>query len=263
MSKRGTIGKAALVTGAAIRLGRSMALELAGRGFHIALHYLSSEQEARAAAEEIRSLGVSCALFQADLADTDQTEELWRRALAEFPDLELVVNSVSVFKPGNLRDLEAARLGRDLTINLVAPLLLARGLARDSGRGQVVNILDQRIDTLEPGYFSYTLTKAALRDATLMAARELGPEVRVNGIAPGPVLAPVDKTVHHLLTRSRNLPLARHGKTADINLALTYLLDADYVTGQILYVDGGGHLGERDGNNKDKQPSSSDHNRDK
>mgnify|MGYP002641726723 CR=1 FL=1 len=231
-----------LVTGATRRLGRLAAEVFAERGWDVVIHHRGPAAAADGTAEAVRHAGRRCWVLEADLCDAAATAGLVPAAVALAGRLDGLVNNASVFEPGRLKASGDALLDRHLTVNLRAPLVLLREFARATDRGLVVNLLDSRIESLDWTHFVYTLSKQALRDATRMAALELAPGIRVNGIAPGPVLPPEDLDPGYLARRVAETPLARSGGTGDVAAALRWLIDSDFVTGQVIYVDGGQHL---------------------
>ncbi len=236
------MAKAALVTGGAKRIGRAVALALAEDGFDVAVHYGRSEAEARETCAAIRERGRDAEAFPCDLADAEAVAGLVPAVAARMPGLALLVNNASLFEPGSLRDLDLAQYERTMAINLRAPLILARDFAARAAAGQIINLLDQRVTHDDPRFFAYTVTKKALAAVTAMAAKELGPAIRVNGICPGPILPPPGKGKEYLEKVAAGLPLERPGGPADVVEAVRYLVRAAYVTGELLFVDGGEHL---------------------
>jgi NAD(P)-dependent dehydrogenase (short-subunit alcohol dehydrogenase family) len=236
---------AALVTGGGRRIGAHLARTLAGRGYAVAIHYRTSATEAEAVADEIERSGARTATLQADLNDPAQLEGLIAAAQAALGPITVLVNSAAVFEHDHAADFSVAQWDRQLATNLRAPVVLAREFARllpAAAAGLVVNLLDQRIAAPTRGYFSYTLSKLALAAATELLAAALAPRVRVNGIAPGLTLisgAQSEADFERLIDRT---PLGRGSSPDAIARALIYLLEADVVTGQILFVDGGRHL---------------------
>lgn len=233
---------AALVTGAAKRLGREIALHLAREGYDIALHYRTSQAEAEKTAAEIRALGRRCEMFSADLADTKNLAPLVEKARAAFPGLSVLVNSASVFDRGNLLESDEAFYRRQFSINFDAPVFLTRAFAKAAGRGTVVNLLDSRIAADSHPYFFYLLSKKALADFTRMAAAELGPKIRVNGVCPGYVLPPEGWDDHYRATLEKKLPLGKTATAQDVARAAHTLIANESLTGQLLFIDGGEHL---------------------
>ena len=231
-----------MITGAAIRIGKAIAQAFANRGYELAIHYNRSAQEAQGLHRVLTEQGVPCELFSADLNDPAQYADLIERARQRFSNLQVLVNSASIFENALLKDTEEDLLERHLSINLKAPMRLSRDFARQISPGHIINILDQRIEGNHPSYFAYTVSKKALADVMQMSAVELAPDIRVNGIAPGFILPPPGAQTSSLLRLRESIPLRRQGTLDNIRQAVYYLLDNDYVTGQILYVDGGEHL---------------------
>ena len=239
---------AALVTGAARRLGRALALAAARAGYDVALHHRSSADEADTVAAEIRALGRRAAILSGDLVEAGVPERLVADAAAALGPLTLLVNSASLFQEDRIETLEAAGLQAHMAANLQAPLLLARAFAAalPAGReGLIVNLTDQRVWRLNPTFFSYTLSKAALWTATQTLAQALAPRIRVNAIGPGPTLASVHQSPADFAAEAANVPLGHGASPAEIAQALAYLIDAPSVTGQMIAVDGGQHLAWR------------------
>jgi len=233
---------AVLITGAAKRLGRSIALTLADRGFDIAAAYHSSEDAARSLRDEIRSKGVACELAKRDLRDPSEAESLMDWALETFPDLEVVVNNASVYAKGTILETKPADLERDIALHLVSPFVLTRGFAASGAEGVVVNMLDARISRNSTNRFSYLLSKKALGEFTAMAAAELGPRVRVNGVAPGLILPPEGENGNYLDALAENIPAKRSGTVEEFLSAVLFLVENKYVTGQTIHVGGGMEL---------------------
>ncbi len=236
------MGKAALVTGGGKRLGRAICLALAERGYDIAVHYNRSRSEAEDTAEAIDDLGVNSETFQHDLSDTTNSREFIKSVTKVFPGLSLLVNSASLFENVEFEDVTEEQFDRDFNINFKSPFFLSRYFSKEPSAEHIVNLLDTRVSQIETEHFVYNLTKKALRDFTFMAAKALGPKIRVNGICPGPILPPPGKDKSYLEKISMNTALKTPGKPEYVISALNYLLDNPYVTGECLYVDGGQHL---------------------
>ena len=233
---------AALVTGGAKRIGLAIATALAERGYDIALHYRSSREEAERAAETIRRSGRSCGIFPCDFNRTEEVLNLVPRVFERFPGCRILVNSASIFERGFLKDTTEDLFDRHLRVNLKAPLFLTRAFAAQGSSGLVVNLCDAKITGELTAYFAYSLTKKALHAFTLMAAKELGPRIRVNAVAPGMILPSTEHSEDDLVRMSKKLPLRRKGDVRYVVSAVLYLLDNDYVTGECLFVDGGEHI---------------------
>lgn len=236
------MSKAALITGGGIRLGRAISLALAERGYDIALHYNSSEKGAEETAREIKSLGVRCETFQADLSVIKKARALIPRVFEVFPECAVLINNASTFENINFTEVTEETFDMDLNINFKAPFFLTQDFSRQSAAELVVNMLDMRVSQIETEHFVYNLSKKALRDFTLMAAKALGPGIRVNGICPGPILPPPEEDEEYLARISKGTPLGKPGNPDYIILALKYILDNPYITGEYLFVDGGQHL---------------------
>jgi len=237
--------KTALVTGAAKRLGRAIALGLAKDGWDIVVHYRSSASEAHSTAEEIRQLGRRAIVLDGDLANERTTRELLPRAIAEIGPIGCVVNSASLFEYDNASSFSAQNLDRHMQANLAAPVLLAQALhdsTPESSESVVINLLDQKLFNPNPDFLSYTLSKAGLQSATVLLAQALAPRVRVVGIAPGLTLVSGDQTEEGFAVAHKQTPLGKSSTPEDIVGAACYLANASAVTGTVLVVDGGQHL---------------------
>ncbi|MFB9245742.1 SDR family oxidoreductase [Massilia antarctica] len=235
----------ALVTGAGRRIGRAIALGLARAGWDVALHYRSSEAEAREVAAAIGALGRRAALLQCDLADEAGVRALLPRAAAELGPVGCVVNNASQFDYDSAADFSPALLASHMQANVAAPILLARALHAATPAGEqavVINLLDQKLYNLNPDFLSYTLSKAALHTATSMLAQALAPTVRVVGVAPGITMLSGEQTEAGFARAHRATPLGQSSTPDDIVAAVCYLAGARAVTGTTLVVDGGQHL---------------------
>ena len=239
------IPRAALVTGGAVRLGRSIALALAGQGFAVAVHCNSRRREAEATAAEIRALGVRAVVLVADLAREDEVQGLVAAATAAIGPLGVLVNNASTFERDEWND--ATRESWDLHMepNLRAPFVLAQHFARalpEAAEGVVLNMLDMRVWSLTPHFVSYTVSKAGLWALTQSLALALAPRVRVVAIGPGPALPNARQSQAQFERQAASTPL-RRGTTADeVAQAALMLLALPSVTGQMLALDGGQHL---------------------
>ena len=241
MSARGV----ALVTGGARRLGRHLVRTLAERGWAVAIHYRDSRDEAETLAAEIAAAGGRALPVQADLADPAQAERVLATAADALGPISVLVNNAAIFDYDHAREFSVAGWDRQLAINLRAPVLLARDFARilpPDRTGLIVNLLDHGIAWRPKGYFSYTISKTALATATELLALELAPQVRVNAIAPGLTLISGKQSAADFERLVNRTPLGKGSSPAAIRRAFEYLLDAEVVTGQILFVDGGRRL---------------------
>jgi NAD(P)-dependent dehydrogenase (short-subunit alcohol dehydrogenase family) len=239
------VPRAALVTGAARRLGREIALGLARAGWDVAVHFGHSASEAQATAADIAALGRRAVAVRADLADEASTLAMFDEACARLGPIGCVVNNASRFVYDRPSGFHYATLQEHLLPNLAAPLLLARRLHESlpaGACGVVVNLLDQKLENLNPDFFSYTLTKSALAAATRMMAMAFAPKLRVAGVSPGITLVSGDQTEAGFERAHRMTPLGRSSTPADVVQAVVYLAQARAVTGVNLLVDGGQHL---------------------
>lgn len=236
------MGKAALITGGGKRLGKAISLFLAESGYDIAIHYNHSDKEAKETADLIRGHGRQAEIFQSNLSEMKEVRSLIPKVLEVFPECSILVNSASIFENVGFSEVTEEVFDRDFNTNFKAPFFLSQDFSRGNNSELIINMLDMRIDKIETQHFSYNLTKKALRDFTLMAAKELGPKIRVNGICPGPILPPPDKDIQYLKKIAENTPLKKPGNPDYIISAVEYILDNTFVTGQCLFVDGGQHL---------------------
>ena len=229
----------ALVTGAAKRIGREVALYLARNGHNIALHYHHSKPEAMATAQAIYKIGVRCELFCCDLSDEAQALKLAPQVFKAFPNLNLLINSASIFIPNHFSAADLTLFRTHWDINYKAPYILTCEFARLVKKGQVINFVDANVVKYKTKYADYLMTKKALLEFTKMAAVQWGPRIRVNGISPGMILAPVNNQPDDRKKRARQIPLQRTGSPAHILQSIRFLLENDYLTGQIIANDGG------------------------
>ena len=237
------LARAALVTGAGRRVGRTVALDLARAGFDVAIQYRDSREEAEATAGAVGALGRRAAVLAADLADPAAVAGLVPAARAALGPLGVLVNNASVFEPDAVGGLDPALWERHFAVNLRAPVFLAEAFAAQvEGEGAVVNLIDQRVWKLTPRFFSYTLSKAALWTATRTLAQALAPRVRVNGIGPGPTFASARQAPEDFARQQAALPLGRGPSPEEIATAVRFLIEARTVTGQMIALDGGQHL---------------------
>lgn len=228
----------ALVTGGAIRLGRALCIGLARNGYNIVVHYNNSEGPARSTAEEIESLGVQCRIVQMDLNNNLDSENLIQQAQKPFGKLQVLVNSASVYDGGTIADTTEAMFDRNIQVNLKAPFFLSRAFQNQCGSGNIVNILDNKIYFNQFHYAAYLLSKKMLAEFTYLAALEFAPNIRVNAVAPGVVLPASIRSPEYVAWRLEAIPLKKQGNTEHIVKALHYILDNDFVSGQVLTVDG-------------------------
>lgn len=245
---------AALITGAARRLGRAMALYLAGRGYDVAIHYDRSADDAHATVADARALGVRAQAFQADLLDEAATAALIPAVTAALEPLSVLVNNASIFDYDTIHSATRDSWDRHIGSNLRAPFLLTQAFAAQAApagqqdgeplaTGLIVNMVDQRVLKPTPEFMTYSLAKAGLWALTRTTAQALAPGVRVNAIGPGPTMIGARQSQEHFDRQRAATILERGADAGDVTAALGFLLDAKAVTGQLICVDGGQHLG--------------------
>ncbi len=237
---------AALVTGGARRIGRALVLALAEAGYAVAIHHHRSHAKAKALAAQICQGGGKAIALAADLADEAAVKRLLPEAAAALGPIGVLVNNASIFENDSVTTVSRQGWDAPLAINLRAPFVLIQEFAAylpPEAGGAVVNLLDERVWNLTPYFVSYTLTKAALWTLTRTTALALAPRIRVNGIGPGPTLPSPRQSPEQFLERCRNLPLRRGTSPSEIAAALRFILAAPAMTGQMIALDGGEHLG--------------------
>jgi len=235
-------GKTILITGAAKRIGHALAIELAKQGANIIIHYNTSEGEAKTLFDDIRNLGVEVYLTKADLTKPRESSELIQKAMETAGVIDALINSASVFSAKKFWDVTIDDLNIDMLVNAWAPFILSREFAQKLGRGKIVNFLDTRIAGYDFDRFSYYLSKKMLETLTMSLALEFAPNITVNAVAPGLILPPEGKDRGYLEKLEKTVPLKRHGAVSDVVSSAIFLLLSDFVTGQVIYVDGGKHL---------------------
>jgi NAD(P)-dependent dehydrogenase (short-subunit alcohol dehydrogenase family) len=234
-------GRTALVTGGAVRVGRAISLVLAGAGARVVVHYNASEEPALRLLDEIRERGGSAEAVQADLRRHDAVTRLAAEVEERWP-VDLLVNNASTFPPEGLADVTRDLWEETIAVNLRAPFFLTQRLGsamRARGGGVIVNLGDLAGIQTWSGYAAHSISKAGLLHLTRVAARALAPEVRVVAVAPGTVLPPDDMDTDTIESLAARTPLRRIGSPEDVASAVLYLATADFVTGEVLVLDGG------------------------
>jgi pteridine reductase len=235
-------GRVALVTGAGRRVGRAIATELARRGMHVAVHYHGSRDGADEAVAEMTSLGVHAKAIGADLTRSDSARALVHETVAAFGAIDVLVNSAAIMLRTPIDEVTAETWDRIFALNLRAPFFLSReAAARMSAGGAIVNIADLAAFETWPAYVPHGISKAGVVSLTKSLARVLAPRVRVNAVAPGVVLLPDGWDQGSAERLRQTTPLQRLGSPADVAQAVVYLLEAEFVTGEVIVVDGGRH----------------------
>jgi NAD(P)-dependent dehydrogenase (short-subunit alcohol dehydrogenase family) len=239
-------GKTALITGSAKRLGLAVAIELAGRGANIIIHYNHSEEEAAEAAGKIKSLGRESAALQADLTDPGQVERLAEQAGHVMGPISILVNSASVFYKTPFGQVTVDKWDDLINANVRGAFFLSQALApqmKEQGQGKIINFSDATLPYAVADFTPYAVAKAGVEAMTRGLARALAPEVQVNAILPGPILPAEDTGDEGWQAAIKQTVLKRRGYPEDITRAVAYLIEEDFLTGVFLPVDGGRHLG--------------------
>jgi pteridine reductase len=237
-------GMTVLVTGASRRIGRQIALSLAEESADIVVHYRKSAQEAVSLCDELREHGVAAWALHADFAETAGARSLVEKAKGVAGRLDAVINNASSFAESTLSDITIGEFTDAMQVNAWAPFELGREFKRTIGVGAIINVLDSRTAGYDRNHAGYILSKHALTVMTRMMALEYAPGIRVNAVAPGLILPPPGKGPDYLDARAAAIPLKRHGGPPDVAEAVNFLLRSSFVTGQVIFVDGGQHLRE-------------------
>jgi pteridine reductase len=239
------MAKTALITGAAKRVGKAMTIHLAQQGWNIIVHYNTSESDATRFCDVLANdfPKQQFAVLKADLNEVEEVEKLIPQALQSMGSLDLLINNASVFEPALLRQTTTEFLDRQMNVNFRAPFILTRDFAQFAKHGVIINFVDTRIVTNKSNFAAYSISKKALWEMTKMAALEFGPDIRVNAIAPGLTLPPEEKGEDYLWKLAGNIAMKRPGGLDPILKSLDFILNNDYLTGQLLFCDGGENLG--------------------
>ena len=238
--------RTALITGASKRIGRAIAEHLAEKGWNIAIHFNSSEKPAADLVKELTSRFhlQKFRTFKTNLSDIEEVLKLIPRVLNDFGEIHLLVNNASVFDSAYLKESSPELYDEQMNVNLKAPFFLIRDFAGFCKKGNIINFVDTRVTSNKSNFAAYSLSKKGLWDLTQMAALELAPEIRVNAIAPGVTLTPVDKDENYLLNLARNIPMKKPGGLEPILKSVDFILENNHLTGQLLFADGGENLGQ-------------------
>jgi pteridine reductase len=235
-------GKTALVTGAGKRIGYAIATALADEGVNLVLHYNQSAKEAQKLAAELKLRKVNTWLIQSDFDKPAEVESLISRLIELSGTLDFLINSASIFKNNTIENVDYQSLVQHIQVNAWTPFVLSRTFARKIKTGKIINLLDTRIQSYDFNHIAYILSKNMLATLTRMMALEFAPRITVNSIAPGLILPPPGQDQSYLDKLIDTVPLKKHGDPQDIAAAVVYLLQNEFITGQIIYVDGGRHL---------------------
>ncbi|CAM3108722.1 SDR family oxidoreductase [Asticcacaulis taihuensis] len=247
MTKR-VLQRTALVTGAAKRIGRAIAIALANAGYDIGVHYGQSRDDALALVRELETLGVKAYAIQGDLSDVASVAGLIDRAREALGPIDVLVNNASVFADDRARSLTLDSWQMHMDTNLLAPVLLSQAFAAQSDireGASIINMIDQRVLKPSPPFFSYSMSKAGLWHATRTLAQALAPHIRVNAVGPGPTLKSIHQSEADFAREARSTLLQKPTSPEEVAAAVIYLLSAPSVTGQMICVDSGQHLNWR------------------
>ena len=237
-------GRVALVTGAGRRIGRAIAIDLGAAGARVAVHYNASAEGAEETVQEIVRAGGEARAVAADLSQPEAPARLAQETADTFGALDCLINSAAVMERTPLGSVTPAEWDSMFAINLRAPFFLSQAAAPylERAGGAIVNIADLAAFETWPAYIPHSISKAGVVQMTRALARVMGPRVRVNAVAPGAVLLPDDWTEDDAERLAATTPLGRIGSPADVVAAVRYLLDADFITGETIIVDGGRHV---------------------
>lgn len=239
MDSKGTV----LITGGARRVGRVIALVMAGAGYNIALNYNSSKKDAEELKTEINELGnTECEIFQADISNIEECKKLFKEVTKKFTDLNVLINNASIFERCRFEDTDEKFLDDNFAVHLKAPFFLSQEFARFAKKGNIINITDTNTRKNSVEFFAYMLSKKSLNDLTLMLAKILAPKVRVNAIAPGTILPSIEMTEEEINNKINKLPKKSLVSPEEVAKTIIQLIENEVITGQVLYLDGGEHL---------------------
>lgn len=236
----------ALITGASKRIGKSLAIHLAAKGWNVAVHFnnLAKPADELLAELSLKYPGQQFMAFRANLADIDDVIALIPAVVGVFGPFQLLVNNASVFDPGYLRKTSPELFDMQMNVNLKAPFFLMRDFASYCKTGNIINFVDTRITSNKSNFAAYSLSKKGLWEVSKMAALEFAPAIRVNAIAPGVTLAPEDKDESYLSNLAKSIPMKCPGGIEPILKSFDYILENQHLTGQLLFADGGENLGQ-------------------
>lgn len=234
--------KTALITGASRRIGRATAEHLSKQGYNIALHYNESEKDAIDTQETIINDGNKCQLIQADLLDPTSYKKIIDDSLTAFGNIDVLINNASIFNKYSFMDTDEETFDKNISIHLKAPFFLTQNFVKKCNKGCIINIIDSKISSNEGAYFSYLLSKKSLFDFTMMVAKEIAPDFRVNAICPGSILPSEHWSKEDIDNKNSNLPMQTTPTLQDICQNILHLINTPSLTGQCIYVDSGQNL---------------------
>ena len=236
--------KKIVITGGANRIGRAIALELADYDTQIVIHYSKSFIAAKKLKIELENLGSVVHLFKADLKNLKQTQKIIPFAQNKMKGLNCLINNASIFENDNLSNFSDKSFIKHINVNLKAPAILIRDFAKKfkGKNGNIINIIDQRVEKLTPFFFSYTISKSSLATLTKTSAMKLAPNIRVNAVSPGPTLKNKRQSEKHFKKQWKSTILEKKVTTKNVSSAVSFLINNNNITGQIINVDSGQRL---------------------
>ena len=236
-------GKTALVTGAAKRIGKEIARVLVENHVNVIVHYCSStDKDVEDALIDVNVPGVDTWKFQSDFSNIDNVDNFFEKIQSTVGTVDFLINNASIFSPSKISTLSIQDLNQALTVNSIAPFKLSQHMAKQKQEGSIINILDSRVKRYDMNYAAYQLSKNMLYQMTEMMAVEFAPQIRVNGIAPGIILPPEGEDESYIQKLSHRNLFSRSGKLSDITDAVLFLLSNTFITGEVLFIDGGENL---------------------
>ena len=229
------------ITGGAKRLGRGIALKLAEQGYNIIIHYNHSKKEAQETQKDIQKLGRECAIYQCDFNDMDLVNEMINQIWKKFKRIDILINNASIYRKSSIKEEDfMLKWQEDMNIHIQTPLNLIYKFYKKQKTGQIINIIDSQIKNDTTEYTTYLLSKKMLAIITKLLVKELSPNIRINAIAPGYILKPdegMDEDFHN--KRIKNIPLKRQGSINNIYQSIKFLIENEYITGEIINNSGG------------------------
>jgi pteridine reductase len=242
------MNQTALVTGASKRIGKAIAEFLGETGWNVIIHFNSSEKPAKELVSNLSSKfpNQKFGAVKTNLSNINEVIGLVPKVISEFGEFQLLINNASLFGSAYIKDTSLELFSAQLEVNLKAPFFLIRDFANYCKKGNIINFVDTRITTNKSNFAAYSLSKKALWELTKMAALELAPDIRVNAIAPGVTLPPVDKDEKYLQQLTDKIPMKKPGGVEPIIKSINYILENNHLTGQLLFADGGESLGENE-----------------
>jgi NAD(P)-dependent dehydrogenase (short-subunit alcohol dehydrogenase family) len=235
------MSKTILITGAAKRLGQFLAISFAKMGYNIALHYNSSKEEAIKNQEKIKHIGTKCQIFAANLQEIDNCQKLIKDVENYFGKIDILINNSSVFIEGDFFETTEEIFNENFNVNYKSIFFLSQSFAKNNS-GNIINLIDTYITRRSKRFFTYLNSKKYLEILTKDMALELAPKIRVNAIAPGAFLPAYEFAEDYISTRSKKAPLNHYVTMEDILNSMDFILKSPFLTGQIIYIDGGEHL---------------------